>query len=404
MSQKNRHIIILYIFLFTTPLFAQKTRTQLEADRKRIKKEILQVNKLLFNEEKKGKNALEDLRDIKKKIEVKTALISTISLEIKALETTIESNELEIEKLSNQLKTLKKDYAEMIYSSYKSRSQQNRTMFILSSQSFYQAYKRVKYMNQYAAFRKKQGEEVMAQTVIVQRLNDSLHSQRQLKDTLLANEENEQLSVEADKKSMEKLLSQIKKREQKYKRELKRKREDEKKITSRIDELIREAIAESNRNKATKNSKGFALTPEAKALASQFEQNKGKLPWPVDNGIITRKFGRQPHPIYKGNYVNSTGIHITTQKGTFAEAIFNGEVLAIQVQSEGKKSVLIRHGNYVSVYNNLEKTFVKTGDRVTTGQAVGSIFTDRVTGKTKLIFVLLNNTKRLNPTHWILGR
>ena len=226
---------------------------------------------------------------------MKTALISTISLEIKALETTIESNELEIEKLSNQLKTLKKDYAEMIYSSYKSRSQQNRTMFILSSQSFYQAYKRVKYMNQYAAFRKKQGEEVMAQTVIVQRLNDSLHSQRQLKDTLLVNEENEQLSVEADKKSMEKLLSQIKKREQKYKRELKRKREDEKKITSRIDELIREAIAESNRNKATKNSKGFALTPEAKALASQFEQNKGKLPWPVDNGIITRKFGRQPH-------------------------------------------------------------------------------------------------------------
>ena len=272
MSQKNHHIIVLFTFLFATPLLAQKTRTQLEADRKRIKKEILQVNKLLFNEEKKGKNALEDLRDIKKKIEVKTALISTISLEIKALETTIESNELEIEKLSNQLKTLKKDYAEMIYSSYKSRSQQNRTMFILSSQSFYQAYKRVKYMNQYATFRKKQGEEVMAQTVIVQRLNDSLHSQRQLKDTLLANEENEQLSVEADKKSMEKLLSQIK-TGAKIQTRAKEEKEDEK-ITSRIDELIREAIAESNRNKATKNSKGFALTPKPKLWLANLNRTR----------------------------------------------------------------------------------------------------------------------------------
>ena len=404
MSKKYHYIFLLSILLLVTPLFAQKTREQLEADRRRIKREIKQVNKLLFSEQKKGENALEDLKDLKKKIELRTAFINTIKLEIEALESNIHSNEKEIEKLSNQLEILKKDYAAMIYKSYKSRSQQSRAIFILSSKGFYQAYKRVKYMNQYAAFRKKQGEEVILQTAIIQQLNDSLYYQRQLKDTLLTNEEDEQLSIESDKKSMEILLSQIKKREREYERELKKKRGNEKKIANRVDELIREAIAKSNRNKETENTKRFALTPEAKALASRFEQNKGKLPWPVDNGIITRRYGRQPHPIYKGNYVNSTGIHITTQKGTYAEAIFNGKVLAIQVQSEGKKSVLIKHGNYVTVYNNLENVFVKTGDQVKTGQALGKIFTNRITGKTKLVFVLLNNTKRLNPTVWISRR
>ena len=404
MYTKSRYISFLFLFLFTLSLSAQKTRKQLEADRKRIKKEIRQVNKLLFNEQKKGKNALEDLRDINKKIEVREKLIKTINLEEKALTSEIETNEDEIKKLEEKLENLKKEYADMIYKSYKNRSQQSRTMFILSSKSFYQAYKRIKYMNQYAAFRKKQGEEVTIQAKLVQQLNDSLRQQKQLKDTLLANEENEKIQIESDKKDQEKLLSQIKRRERKYRRELKKKQKEEKKIADRIDKLIRDAIAKSNAKSGTKTSKGFALTPEARALATRFEQNQGKLPWPVDNGIVTRKFGRQPHPLYKGNYINSTGIHIATQKGTNAESIFNGEVLAIQVQSEGKKSVLVRHGNYISVYNNLENVYVKEEEKVTTGQALGKIFTDRITGKTKLIFVLSKNTTRLNPTSWILKR
>jgi septal ring factor EnvC (AmiA/AmiB activator) len=398
------YISFLFFFLLLIPATAQKTRKQSEADRKRIKKEIQQVNKLLFNTREEGKDALEDLRDINKKIEVREELIKTINLEAKALTSEITGNEKKIAKLESKLKKLKEDYAAMIYKSYKSRSQQSRLMFVLSSESFYQAYKRVKYMNQYASFRKKQGEEVVVQTNLVQQLNDSLLIQKQLKDTLLSNEEQEKLQIELDKESQQKLLSQIRKKERKYKRELKKKQDDEKKIAANIDKLIREAIVKSNVNTGNTTSKTFALTPEAKALAGRFEQNRGKLPWPVDNGIVTRRFGRQPHPVYKGAQINSTGIHITTKKGTNAEAIFNGEVLAIQVQSEGKKSVLVRHGNYISVYNNLENTFVKTGDKVKTGQALGKIFTDRVTGKTKLIFVLLNNTKRLNPASWILRR
>lgn len=404
MLYKHRYISFLLLLFLAIPLSAQKTRKQLEADRKRLQKDIKKVNKLLFDTQKKEENALEDLKDINQKIDVRERLINTINLEAKALSNEIDVNEKEIKKLEEKLTKIKKDYADMIYKSYKSRSRQNRTLFLLSSKNFYQAYKRVKYMNQYAAFRKKQGEEVVVQTKLVEQLNDSLMFQRQLKDTLLASQEDEKLKIETDKKDQEKLISQIKKRERKYKRELKKKQNEEKRIADRIDKLIRDAIAKANAKKGVKTSKGFALTPEAKALATRFEQNKGKLPWPVESGLITRRFGRQPHPVYKGNYINSTGIHITTEKGTNAESIFNGEVLAIQVQSEGKKSILVRHGNYISVYNNLENVYVETGDKVKTGQALGKIFTDRITGKTKLIFVLSKNTTRLNPTSWILRR
>ncbi len=404
MLYKHRYISFLLLLFLAIPLSAQKTRKQLEADRKRLQKDIKKVNKLLFDTQKKEENALEDLKDINQKIDVRERLINTINLEAKALSNEIDVNEKEIKKLEEKLTKIKKDYADMIYKSYKSRSRQNRTLFLLSSKNFYQAYKRVKYMNQYAAFRKKQGEEVVVQTKLVEQLNDSLMFQRQLKDTLLASQEDEKLKIETDKKDQEKLISQIKKRERKYKRELKKKQNEEKRIADRIDKLIRDAIAKANAKKGVKTSKGFALTPEAKALAARFEQNKGKLPWPVESGLITRRFGRQPHPVYKGNYINSTGIHITTEKGTNAESIFNGEVLAIQVQSEGKKSILVRHGNYISVYNNLENVYVETGDKVKTGQALGKIFTDRINGKTKLIFVLSINTTRLNPTSWILSR
>lgn len=404
MLLKAHYISILLLLLVALPVSSQKTRKQLEADRKRIQKEIKQVNKLLFEAQKEEKNALDDLNDINKKIEIREELIETINLENKALSKEIEGNEKEIESLTSSLEKLKKDYAEMVYKSYKSRSQQSRMMFILSSENFYQAYKRVKYMNQYASFRKKQGEDVAAKTKLVRQLTDSLQYQKQLKDSLLAKEENEKLNIISDKESQEKLITQIKKQERKYRKQLQKKQEEEKKIADRIDKLIREAIAKSNANKGSTTSNTFALTPEAKALATRFEQNRGKLPWPVDNGIVTRRFGIQPHPVYKNLEINSTGIHIATRKGTNAESIFNGEILAIQVQAEGRKSILVRHGNYISVYTNLEKVYVKKGDKVKTGQALGKIFTDRVTGKTKLIFALLNNTKRLNPIQWILRR
>ena len=414
MKKINFYSVFFFVFLINFSTFSQ-TRKQLEKQRKQLKSEIVKVNRLIFDVKKKEKNALEDLKDINKKIDVRSRLIKTINLEAKILEKEIKTNQKELDKLNKKLTALKVDYADMIFKSYKSKSQQSRTMFLLSSQNFYQAYKRLEYMKQYTSFRKKQGEEIVVQTKNVQKLNDSLLYQKKIKDTLILSEKDEKAKIEIDKKSQEKLISTIKKKESKYKRDLKRKINQEKRVAAKIDKLIREAIARANRiakEKAKKSNKKptttrkneFILSPEAKALANKFELNKGKLPWPVKESIITRRFGKQPHPTIGGITINSTGLHFTTKKGSYAESIFDGKVLGIQLTSEGRKNVLIQHGNYITAYNNLENSNVKTGDKVKVGQKVGKIFTDKVSGKTTLIFVLFKNTKRLNPSSWILKR
>jgi septal ring factor EnvC (AmiA/AmiB activator) len=139
-------------------------------------------------------------------------------------------------------------------------------------------------------------------------------------------------------------------------------------------------------------------------LAAKFELNKGKLPWPIEEGLITRRFGKQPHPTFPGITINSTGLHMVTKRGKGAAAIFDGKILNILVTSEGRKNVLIQHGNYITSYNNLEKLYVRKGDTVKTGEKIGQIFTDKVSGKTTLIFVLYKNTTKLNPSSWILKR
>ncbi|KGL62067.1 murein hydrolase activator EnvC family protein [Polaribacter sp. Hel1_85] len=411
MKSKKIYIPILIFFLSVFSVFGQ-TRKQLEAQRKKLNKEIKQVNTLLFNEKKKEKNALEDLKDINKKIEVRAKLISTINSEAKILSKEIGVNEAELKKLNKKLVDLKKDYADMIFKSYKSKSQQSRTMFLLSSQNFYQAYKRLEYMKQYTSFRKNQGEEIVVKTNEVQQMNDSLLFQKRVKDTLILSEKQQKKEIESDKKNQEKLITTIKKKENKYKKELQNKIKEEKRVVAKIDKKIREEIARANRiareklkNKTKSVKKNeFILSPEAKALATKFELNKGKLPWPVNEGIIVRRFGKQPHPSFPGITVNGTGLHIVTKHGKEAKAIFNGNVLNVLLSSEGRKNVLIQHGNYISSYNNLEKTYVKKGDKITTGQKIGQIFTDKVSKKTKLIFVLFKNTTRLNPSSWILKR
>jgi septal ring factor EnvC (AmiA/AmiB activator) len=179
-------------------------------------------------------------------------------------------------------------------------------------------------------------------------------------------------------------------------------------IKDEIDKANRLALAKAKKNNVSapvKTSKNeFFLSPEAKALAAEFEQNKGRLPWPVKEGLVVRRFGEQPHPTFPGISINGTGLHIVTSKGSNAEAIFSGEVLNILLGSGGTKNVLIRHGNYITSYNNLENTTVKKGDKIATGQIIGKIFTDKVTAKTTLIFVLFKNTTRLNPASWMLSR
>ncbi|WP_240614776.1 murein hydrolase activator EnvC family protein [Polaribacter filamentus] len=396
-------------------VFSQ-TRYELESKRIKYKTAIAQLNTLLFNEKKKEKNALEDLRDIKLKIDARNKLIATINLEAKLLSRGIVTNQRKINKLNKKLTDLKADYGEMIFKSYRSKSQQSRMMFLLSSQNFYQAYKRLEYMKQYTSFRKKQGDEIIVQTNVIKVLKDSLLYQKRVKDTLILSELNEKKEIEKDKSEQESLITEIKRKEGKYKKELQNNIKEDKRVAAKIDKIIKDEIDKANRlalanakknnvSAPVKTSKNeFILSPEAKALAAEFEQNKGRLPWPVKEGLVVRRFGEQPHPTFPGISINGTGLHIVTSKGSNAEAIFSGEVLNILLGSGGTKNVLIRHGNYITSYNNLENTTVKKGDKIVTGQIIGKIFTDKVTAKTTLIFVLFKNTTRLNPASWMLSR
>ncbi len=405
---RQRFYIPFLIFLLSTVCISGQTRKQLETQRKKLNLKIKKVNKLLFEAKNDQKNALVDLSALNQKIGVREKLIETIHLEVKLLSAEIVANENKIAKLNTRLSALKEDYASMIFKSYKSKSQQSRTMFLLSSRNFRQAYKRLEYMKQYASFRKKQGEEIMIQTDLIKQFIVSLNLQKQEKDTLILSENEQKNKIEQDKKNQEKLVSEIKKKEKKYKSELRKSIREEKKIAQKIDKLIRAAIARANRktrvssNKTKKNE--FILSPEAKALAARFELNKGKLPWPLRESLVIRRFGKQPHPTFSGITINSSGLHLATKKGAYASAIFGGTVLAIQLTTERKKNVLVQHGNYITAYNNLENSLVKMGDTVTIGQELGKVYTDKVTGKTTLIFLLFKNTTRLNPASWMLKR
>jgi septal ring factor EnvC (AmiA/AmiB activator) len=409
---KSRFYIVFVIALFSCFSSFSQTKNELEQQRKKLNREIAQVNRLLFNEQKKEKNVLEDLKDLNQKIDIRLSLINTINSEAKLLTSEITKNKKEIAQLENELADLKADYARMIFKSYKSKSQQSRIMFLLSSQNFQQAYKRLEYMKQYTSFRKRQGEEIGFQTGLVKKMNDSLLFQKQVKDTLILAEKYQKEKIELDKNNKENLISIIKKKERKYKREIQNKIKAERKVAKKIDKIIRDEIEKANRialaklkNKIKNTKKNeFVLSPEAKALAAKFELNKGKLPWPLDQGLITRRFGKQPHPTFPGITINSTGLHLVTQKGKSAAAIFNGKILNILVTSEGRKNVLIQHGNYITSYNNLDKLYVRKGDTIITGQKIGQVFTDKVSGKTTLIFALYKNTTKLNPSSWILKR
>lgn len=396
-----------FIFLFSSlflsvAISAQNTkRENLEARRTQIQKDIVYINGLLSNTKKTEKNLLVEVKDLTDKITKREELITVISHESAELGNEIYLNQLEINKNERNLEALKKDYAEMIFKSYKSKSQNSRIMFLLSSENFYQGYKRFQYMKQYSSFRKNQAEEIQQKTIELQALTDTLVVKKKQKQNLLSEKKQEQTVIIKEKKEQEGLLSQVKSKENKYKRQIQQFQKEERRIDAQIDKIIRDAIAASNKNTSNTTSATFALTAEAKELASKFTANKGQLPWPLEKGYVSTYYGKQPHPIVKSATIQSNGVRITTDNGSKARAVFEGTVLSVQVLGGNLKAVLIQHGDYITVYKNLENVFVNTGDKVKTKQEIGTVYTDKITGKTILGFVLSRNVTTEDPASWI---
>ena len=379
---------------------AQDKKATLEAQKKRLQQEIVQINALLKSSAKKRANVLTEVETVQLKMDRQDALIRLTNRQINRLNQEITLNLRNIEQLRNELIQLKKDYAEMVVAARKNQSTQNRLMFLLSSESFWQAYKRMAYIKQYAAYRKQQGEQIAEKTKTLQQYTNDLVVQRKDKERLIRENRDAQKALDSVRARQNKLMQQLKRKEKSYASQIKKKQQQQAAIDKEINRLIREAIAASNKKAGTKTT-SFVLTPEAKALAASFVANKGRLPWPVEKGIVIQKFGTQRHPVVRTTTIKSNGVTLSVPERAEARSVFEGKVLNI-VQFKGSNPiVLVQHGNYITSYKNLSKVYVKKGDKLSAKQAIGQIFTNKDTGKTALQFSLFQNTTPQNPALWL---
>ena len=375
----------------------------LEARKEQLEGEIREINRLLLSERRQKGSVLDQMEALDQKISRQQQLIRITNQQSNLLNRRINANIRNISKLREDLETLKADYAEMIRRSYSNRSKQHRLLFVLSSTSWYQAFKRMQYMKQYAQFRAQQGAEIQRTTEELTALNQDLTRQRKEKELLITQNRRVRDQLFAEVEQQKELLKTIRQNESGYAAEIEAKRREARAIDRQIENLIRTAIAASNREaRATGGSSSrFALTPEASALASNFSANKGRLIWPVEKGIKKQGYGVYQDAVYPGIKHQSNGVIIATDQGAKARAVFEGEVIAILAVPGGNKGVQIKHGNYISTYYNLSELYVKKGDKVQAKEELGEIYTNQSNGLTQLKFYLYQDANRLNPEDWI---
>ncbi len=419
----SKHILSLVLLLMTTLMWSQPTSQQekLEQRKAQILREIQEKQNQLESVQSKEKTVVNALKIQTEKIQLKQKLINTTEKQTKLLSNDMYINQININRLKKELVLLKEDYAEMILKSYKSRSEQSRAMFLLSSQNFLQAYKRAQYMKQYASYRKTQGEEIQSKSQELENFNQIIGVQKTQKQKLIEENEKERLELEKEKTVQQELARSIKKDKKQIVAEIKKKQQETRNIDNQIKKLLRAAIAAANKKtataaakanpktttaaatKATETSTKIVLTSEGQLIANNFRANKGKLPWPVEKGFVSLGYGDQPHPVYKTLIVHNSGVEITTDQGASARAVFGGEVISVMVLSPVNKAVMIQHGDYFTVYQNLSSVSVNKGDKVSTKQTIGRIRTNGDSGKTVLKFTISQNTTYSNPATWLFN-
>jgi septal ring factor EnvC (AmiA/AmiB activator) len=403
MNKRFYFVFFLGCLLSSMTLVAQSDKQKkLEAQRQQILKEIKQFQAFLLGKKKEEKSEITLIEDLNYKVRRRQNLIRITNEQANLLTREINTNQQEITSLRAQLQELKDDYAAMIVKSYKSKSEQSKVMFLLSSNNFKQAYKRLQYIRQYADYQKEQGENIKQKTKELQELNLQLSKQKADKDKLIQENRIAKRELEKELEEREKLMAIIKADMTKFASQIKQKQQEADRLDKEINRLIREAIAASNKKAGKKTSTGkFVLTPADKIVGESFEANKGRLGWPVERGIVKGKFGKTRSLTDNTVEVNNSGIKIETTNDADVKAVFNGEVSRIIVVKNANPGIMIRHGNYVTIYYNLSKVFVKPGDKISTGQVIGKVFTSKVSGESLLDFRLFKNDQKLNPEYWL---
>ena len=437
--KKKSSSIILCLALFfisvSSPVFSQTksqpSQKELQNKKNKLNDDIKQLNSQISKTKDKKKSQINNIVIINTKIKVREELISTINSELAQINSNIKKNVAEVNSLKASLDKLKSEYAKMIYFAQRNQDSYTKIMFLFSAGDFNQAYMRMKYFQQYSAFRKKQADEIVATQLVLNEKLKELEAQRHEKNVLLGNEQEEKSQLDGEKQQQEIVLSELQQQEKELKEELEKKKRDAENLQIAIKRLIEAEIkrkleesakiaaakaakaekAEKNKSNKNKNEtktktpevKATApeLTAEAEAVGADFSSSRGKLPWPVTKGVICQPYGEYEHPAIKGFMMNNNGVEICANKGTQARAIFEGEVTSIAISPTGGKLIIIRHGEYLSVYSNIGDVFVKQGDKVSIKQTIGTILDED--GKTSMNLQIWKGQKTMDPSGWLFN-
>ena len=394
MKNKSGKIIFLIpLLLILSGSVYSQTKKELEQRKQKTEENIKLTNRLLEQTEKTKSAGLNKLLIIKKRISLREQLINRISDQIKYIENEIDIKNSTITTLEIEIKQLKEEYAKMIYFAYKNRNNYDRLMFVLAADDFNQAYRRMKYFQQYSKYRKKQAEKIVISQKNLEYEIEQLKEQKSEKIKLLANKEREKAHLGSERIKENSEINRLKRKESELKKKI---RENQ-----RIMQQLKNAIAELIAREAKANKTYKTLSANEEMISQGFKSSKGKLKWPIDNGIVLEEFGEHPHPVIKGVKIKNEGIDIGTTKDAKVKSIYEGEIKSVFAVPGANMAVIIRHGHFLSLYSNIVNVRVGPGDKVTEGYYIGDVyFTDNDEGSV-LHLGIYEERNALNPQSWL---
>jgi septal ring factor EnvC (AmiA/AmiB activator) len=396
----KRLIVLICVLSFLFRLDGQN-KTDLEKQRKQKQKEIELTKKLLANTREKRGQTLEYLGVLKMQIRSREELIGTLQNEIHLLSMQIDRESDVVMALESDVDALKHEYARLLYYMYKNHSSYNLLSFIFASGSFNQAFMRLKFIRFYTGYRNRQITLIKKTEEFLNSKVTTLTLQQNEKKQALLDLDEQKKSLEEDKVAQGKLATKLKGEEDKLRKQLKNQQRIADKLDKAIRDIIEKEIRESRKTKPSSTKPELTLAPDALKLSNDFASNRTRLPWPVDKGVISEHFGRHPHPTLEHVEVVNNGIRIRTLKGANVKAIFAGEVTAIVNIPGANASIIIRHGNYLTVYSNLDNVTVTVGEKIKTGQSLGLVAESTITGEPELGLQIWQGDQKMNPEAWI---
>ncbi len=395
---------LLILFLLQDIGLMAQDRSELERNKRRIEQEITLINQMLQETRSTADLNVNQLVIINNRINSRENLIRTINNEISAINRRINNMTHELEELRQELEELRESYARMIYYAWMNRNAYQRIMFIFASRDFNQAYLRMRYLQQLTKHRQLQAEKIEDTQDRLEETIAELEKQKQEQQVLLAEQRQEMENLERERQAQNNNVQQLRQQETELRRQLAEQERAAQQLQQAIERVIaeeRRRAAEAARAEGRAPAEAFRLTPEDQLISDRFADNKGKLPWPLERGIITGHFGEQPHPVLPNIKIANNGIDISTTEGSRARAIFDGTVTRVFNIPGAHNVVILRHGEYLTVYANLAEVFVANGQPVNTRQEIGLVATDQRESRTMVHLEVWHGNNKLNPAEWI---